>query len=447
MKFPFWPVADRAVSIRFFIAGAILTAGVCLSHAQVEGALVARHGVTVQGTVEGAVLALEDTAVVTVERGAVVTGDLIAPAGKGAEKSRVSSQAKIAIADSAAIKGKQRVVSGFEIPRTRNPRAPQGKKVSILQTPAGDEPDFKDTKDFTINHAKRELSIPPGAYGDLTVTNGRVILGEQGSIGATHYDFQSITVRPNARIDLAGPVIITVGSMGKLQGSLGNSDYANWLDLRVAEGDFDLEGSSEVHGVITATTSAVTLGKGAKLRGGLVCDRATVQPMGKFTGIQPSWSKESSGNSLPLFIHKAARVEYRVPDLRERYGADHLVKTSYGGDEPTVAFLQTKAATKADPYREERVFFDACCAVFDGTGFTQGSVILSLMASEPNSLPKTIQVKMERGQFEDHVWAIGRKRDLRAGIRAIREEPALLHRFMGRVLKVANEIAVKGEVR
>ncbi|MEO5959668.1 MAG: hypothetical protein ABIZ49_08640, partial [Opitutaceae bacterium] len=56
------------------------------SWAQVEGALVTRRGAVIRGTVEGTLIALNEAAEVTVERGAEVKGDLVLPADKTGAK-------------------------------------------------------------------------------------------------------------------------------------------------------------------------------------------------------------------------------------------------------------------------------------------------------------------------------------------------------------------------
>lgn len=416
--------------------------------AQVDGALVVRHGILVQGTVEGTVVALDDAAEIKIDKAASVIGDVVLPEEKGvgpnkAPQGTPSSKAKFTALDAGALRGKQRVASGFNLPKVAPPKKGAGTEVVVLATEKGDAPDFANTKDVTVNHPKRELAIPPGVYGDLSVQNGSVILGEKGSPVPTRYSFQSITIHSSAKLDLAGPVIVTVAALGKIQGVLGSTVYSNWLDLRVTSGPVAIDGKGEVYGVVTATESAVTVGHGTKLRGGLICDQATVESGGKFTGVQPSWSKESSGNSLPHFIHKAARVESKMPELVERYAADYAVSTTYAADEPALVLAKKRRIGPPDKSKSAQAFFDACCTVFDGSGFARASIVSIDQGLSARGRPDVNVVTLEREQFEDNLWAIGRKKQARDNIVLIRDDPKLLQSFMERALKLAADAAAK----
>lgn len=421
-----------------------------LSRSQVDGALVTRRGALVQGTVEGALVALGETAEVTVDRGALVTGDLVLPAEKKSSQPgagdhgnldfapgrKVSPLTKLTLSDPTTVKGHQRTTAGFELPKTAKPRKPDGTDKVVLQTDKDKEPDFKKLRDLTLKDKKRDVTLPPGSYGDIVIESGRLLLGQKGVGLPTRYYFQSLSVGANASVEPLGRTVVVVGQLGAIQGMVGSSRFTNWLDLRVAGGDVALGADSEIHGVVTAVESAVTLGPRAKLRGGLICDQAVVGSTARFTGVSPGWSKESSGSSLPLFIHKAARIESQLSELAERCAGSYVAAVSYPNDEPLIA-LQPDAGTQAPPAQEEeqRAFFDACRTLFDGTGFSRG-IVQVFRTANPQSAPE-INVLMEREQFEDHLWAIGRQKEPRDNIVRIRDNPKLLNLFMARSLKVA----------
>jgi len=421
-----------------------------ISWSQVDGALVTRHGALVQGTVQGNFTALDGSAVVTVERGAIVTGDFVLPADKtppatggltpgnlGFGKLKVSAQTSVTIGDPASVKGSQRISLGFDLPRMQTPQQPVGTGVLVVQTDQGDQPDFTNVRDLTLNSPKRDVAVPPGVYGNLFVQSGRVLLGRRSPLERDRYQFQSLSVGPNGNVDLLGPVVVTVGQLGSIQGQLGNAQFTNWLDLRVSSGDIVLGSDTTIRGVVTAANSVVTMGQRTTLRGGLVCDRAIVGATASFTGVAPSWSKESSGNSLPLFIHKAARVQSGLADLAARHADSYTPTTDYANDEPSVTLTQiTTTASRFEQHEERRAFFDACCTLLDGTGFARGTLILVRRPDTPFG-PATIQVTMDSGQFEDHLRAIGRQEQLRDNIRLIRDDALLLNLFMERSLLMA----------
>lgn len=421
------------------------------SRGQAEGAIVTTHGAQVHGVIEGALVALEDTADVSIDRTATISGDLILPMEKSAPSTvapdlvdakaknpKVSSHAKIAVADATAVKGKQKAVAGFTLPKTQSPALPKGRAAVVLKTEKDKDPDFKNLKDLTVKQSKREVVLPAGSYGDIAVDSGRLQLGHRGALTRDRYYFQSLTVGKDASVELLGPVVVTVGHLGSVQGKLGNDRFTNYLDLRVAAGAVTLGADSEIHGVVTATDSAVSLGQRVKVRGGIVCDTASVESTARFTGVHPNWGKESSGSSLPLFIHKAVRVEAQMPELVERYAGRYAATVSYPNDEPVIVLEGTaKSAGTTTRSDEQHAFFDACRTLFDGTGFARGSVQLILPAPAGSRFaPDIVTITMDRGQFEDHLWAIGRQKQPRDNIVRIRDDPTLLSLFLERSLQV-----------
>ncbi|MEO5961246.1 MAG: hypothetical protein ABIR80_19225, partial [Opitutaceae bacterium] len=396
----------------------------------------------IRGTVEGTLIALNEAAEVTVERGAEVKGDLVLPADKtGAKvdgKNKISDKARVTLGETGAVKGQQRVEKEFKLPRGENAKAPTGTDSVTLQTEKGGEPDFAKLKNLTVRNDKREVALPPGAYGDLVVERGRVVLGQAGSPVPVRYHFQSLTIGKDGQVDLAGQAIVIVNALGAIDGQLGNKKFSNWLELRVAGGAVAFAASSEVHGVVTAAESAVTLGRGATLRGGLVCDQAVVESTSLFTGLRPDWSKESSGNSLPRFIHKAARLESRLPDLQEIFKLSHAATVEYAEDVPKLTLTEkSRPADRFEQHVERQAFFQACCALFDGTGFAEGRLKLIRTSQDAKRATAPIDIGMERHLFENHLRAIGGVAEARENIRRIRDSSLLLNLFMERALKVA----------
>lgn len=443
------------VRLKAVLAFPVLAISILPSTGQIDGALVTRRGALVQGTVEGALVVLEQTADVAIARGAVVSGDLVVPVEKSpaqpgtvargasdAFQPKLSSGARVTLFDSASLRGRQKLAAGFDLPQVEKPRQPAGTEARILQSATGDNPDFGKIRDLTVKHRDREVVVPPGAYGEWIVESGRVVLGRKGSLVWERYFFQSLSVGVDAAIELLGPVVIVVGRLDGVQGRLGNERYVNWLDLRVAAGAVALGAGGEVYGVVTAADSAVTLGGRAKLRGGLVCDSAVVEPAARFTGVSPDWSRESSGNSLPLFIHKAARVQRLLPELEKRFGDRYAIKVGYPDDVPAILLEErSRPPDRLAQHEERQAFFAACRTLLEGTGFARGVVMLVRAPVAAGSGPEFVSVTMEREQFEDHLWAIGREPQLRDNVVRIRENPLLLNLFMERCLRVARHPA------
>lgn len=421
-----------------------------VSFGQIDGALVTRRGAVVQGTVIGSLVALDEAAEVTISKGGLVHGDLVLPADKTREMpaasnigksrsliSKLSPRAKVTVSNASSLKGIERVAAGFKLPKAETPRKPTGTETRVLASATGEDPDFKRVKDLTVKNSKREVAVPPGAYGEFVVESGRVLLGRKGFGPPMRYHFESLSVGVDASVDLLGPAIVVVGHLGSIQGKLGNDRYTQWLDLRVVSGAISFGPDSEIHGVVTAGDSAVAMGPRAKMRGGLICDSATVESTALFTGVSPSWSKESSGNSLPRFIHKAARLEQQLSKLATRYEDRYTALVEYVDDEPILKLTQAAtAATRLEQHEERRAFFDACCTLLETTWFAAGKIIIVRRADTELGAP-ALEVQMRREHFEDHLRTIGRRKHPRDSIRRIRNDPLLLNFFMERSLKVA----------
>ncbi len=405
-----------------------------------DDALVTRHGAAISGTVEGSIVVLDEAANVSVAKGALVTGDLVLPTDKASksEKGKTkSSKTVVSLGDSRGLKGKQKANEGFNLPKVESPKKGGGTDAVDLQTPSGGAPDFKKVKDIKVNNDKRTLVVPPGSYGDVDVEKGTLVLGVKGSLSPARYNFQSITINGGAQVSLNGPVVITVGQLGRIQGIIGNAQFPTWCDLRVTGGDVTLEGTAELHAVLTATTSAVTVSKGGKVRGGIVCDQATVESTAKVTAVAPNWTKESSGDSAPLFIHKALRVERRLPELTSRFGHGFTPAVIYSNDVPTIMLSNEIVVGHRFAQEQGReAFFAACCALFDGTGFAHGNIVVVTQATPPQA-PQALNVSLSREQFEENLAAVGHQKERRDNIARIRSDPLMLNIFMTRAVTLA----------
>lgn len=432
----------RSIYYRFHRChvGGHLATGLCLLlgmpvFGQTEGAIVTKHGATVRGLVEGSVLGLDEIAAVTVESGASVVGDLVMPAEKnpGGTELKRSPSAKVTVADGLGVKGRQRVARGFALPKAASHQKATGRQSVVMEKGSEPEPDFRKLKDLTLRNQPeklvlppRTLALPPGNYGKIVVEEGQLLLGRPGSIERVRYTFEHLTMHAGGSIELLSPVILSVGQLGPMDGRIGSKRYTQWLDLRVESGEISFGPGSEVHGVVLADASGVTLGRGAKLRGGVICDRATVESEARFTGIQPSWSPEATGNAAPLFVHKAMRVEQRLAELAPAWEGTCEMSVTYPEDVPA---LDLTLRAKTPLAREQQVFFEACCALFDGTGFARG--VLKFKGTE------TLALEMERESFESRLLALGQGANLRESIRLVRGDPALCAAFMAGVLSAA----------
>jgi hypothetical protein len=427
------------ISLRHVLLLSGLTAA-GVARAQTEGAIVTRHGAMVRGALQGSLVVLDETADVVIDHGAVIVGAITLPADKtkAAKPTRgdpnppkLSPIATINVAEPAAIKGAQRVARGFALPKLEKAKKPAGTQSVVLQNGREPEPDFTKVKNVILRNVPdgvllpaRSLAMPPGAYGDITIESGRLLLGVPGSRDRTRYSLGHLTVGPEGGIELLGPVVLTVEQLGPIGGVLGNARFTQWLDLRVTAGEIVFGPGSEVHGVLTAPESTVAVGRGAKIRGGVICDKATLDNDARFTGVQPSWSAEATGNAAPMFIHKAARVQQRMDEMEQNWGDAFTFTIGYPDDVPN---LEVGGSGKVDEAAQRQVFFDACCSLLDATGFATGHLTVK------HGGAASLAIDVSVGKFEEALRTIGGREPIRDGIRIIRNDPIRLAAFMERM--------------
>jgi hypothetical protein len=70
---------------------------------------------------------------------------------------------------------------------------------------------------------------------------------------------QQLVVNGNTRIDVAGPVVITVANGVNFNGVAGTQAHPEWLSLAVHSGGVTLNGTITFYGYVAATAGAVVI--------------------------------------------------------------------------------------------------------------------------------------------------------------------------------------------
>ncbi len=282
----------------FSRAGALAFAGfwlVLASYAQSPaGTALIRHAPTLNGDVEGSIqqMMAENT---TLNGNASVTGDLFVPgtpavqlngnpayggtlAGTG---SATPSNHKVTLNGGASLGHVVRRTDGVALPVVAAPPQPAGTRSVSLNNSSQSPGDFATLKNLTLNGNAGAITVPAGTYGDFTANgNSRFTLGVAGATSPVVYNFQHLTLNGSSRLDVVGPVIITLANSVSANGNIGASANPAWLTLRIANGGLTLNGSVSVHGYVTAPAGTVTLNGSSQLVGGLVADRLTINGNG-----------------------------------------------------------------------------------------------------------------------------------------------------------------------
>jgi hypothetical protein len=262
-------------------ASATLTIGVT--------ALV-RHAPALNGTLEGSLQVLTGESF-ALNGAANVTGDLLVPGAPTVRLNGTPAYAgttdaagaatpagyQITLNGGAVLRHVVRRVDPLALPTVGAPAAPAGTRDVALNAPGQSAGDFSTVRNLTLNGGVGAVAVPPGAYGNLTANGGSsLVLGVAGATEPAVYDVQRLTLNGGARLEIVGPVVLTLAHGTTLNGNAGADGHPEWLTLRVASGGVTLNGGATLIGQVVAPTGAVIINGDSRLVGGVACDRLTL---------------------------------------------------------------------------------------------------------------------------------------------------------------------------
>jgi DNA/RNA endonuclease G (NUC1) len=236
---------------------------------------VVRHAPSLNaGSVHGAIQVLTPEGF-AVNGSVNVAGDLLVPGTPtvnlnghptyggtldGAGSAAPSGQT-ITLGGNATVNHIVRRIDPIVMPAVSAPPAPQG------------------THDVVLTGSAGQVAVPPGTYGTLSATaNNGFILGVSGTTTPAVYNLQQLALSGNARIDIVGPVVITVANSVNLNGAAGAQSHPEWLSLSVYSGGVTLKGT--FYGYVVAPTGAVEIDGNSALHGGVIADSLTINGEG-----------------------------------------------------------------------------------------------------------------------------------------------------------------------
>jgi rhamnogalacturonan endolyase len=169
------------------------------------------------------------------------------------------------------------------LPAVAAPPAPAGTRNLSLNRWSDNPGNFATIRDLTLNGWVGAVEVPAGTYGTFTANgSNRFVLGVPGSTTPAVYNFRKLVLNGNSRLEIVGPVIITLHESMATSGSMGNAAHPEWLTLRVASsGGFTLNGHVSVHGQVVAPHGQVTINGGTQLVGSVIADRLVLNGPGK----------------------------------------------------------------------------------------------------------------------------------------------------------------------
>ena len=167
------------------------------------------------------------------------------------------------------------------LPTVPPPPAPVGSR-SVTISAAGQSIGNPATlRNLTLNGNVGQVAVPPGTYGNFVANSGSgFTLGTVGVSTPVVYHFQNLTLNGDTRVEVVGPIILTLANGFMGNGLLGTTDRSSWLQLQLASCGFTLNGGCTVHGSVEAPAGTVIVNGNSCLIGSVKSDRLTINGNG-----------------------------------------------------------------------------------------------------------------------------------------------------------------------
>ena len=250
-----------------------------------------RHAPTINGRLNGSLelLSAEST---TLNSSAAVSGDLLVP---GTPTVRLNGRPSyggtldgggdaapsgytITLNGGASLRHVVRRTTPVAFPAVAAPPLPAGTRDVVLNGPGQDPGDFATIRNLTVNSNGGQIAVPPGTYGVFTANStAGFILGVADATTPSVYNLQGLTLNGGSRLQVVGPVVLTLANGVTLNAAAGNTSHPEWLSLAVASGGLTLNSGGSLSGFV-ATPGAVVIN--GTLSGRLACDRLTINGAG-----------------------------------------------------------------------------------------------------------------------------------------------------------------------
>jgi len=227
--------------------------------AQTNTAVIVSHAPALNGgRLEGSLQLLRGESS-AINSGTVVTGDYLVPGtptvrlnghptfggvvpGAGAI---TPSGYTITLNDTVSLRYVRTRTDPSIIPAVAAPPSPAGTRNVTLNSSSQSVGNFATLRNLTLNANVGMIPIPPGTYGSFTANSGSgFVLGVNSSQTPVAYNLQGLILNGVTEVRVISPVILTVACGVTLNGAVGNTNRAAWLQLRVASGGRILNASS-----------------------------------------------------------------------------------------------------------------------------------------------------------------------------------------------------------
>jgi len=223
-----------------------------------------------------------------------ITGDLLVPGTPSAQiatnalyagtldgpGSASPSNYSVALSGNALLRYLVRRIDPLVMPTVAAPPAPLGTRSVSLTLASQSAGDFTTLRNLTLSGNAGLVTVPPGTYGNFSANaNSGFVLGVAGATSPAIYNLQSLALNVlpgSAKLQIVGPVILTVANSTLLNGAIGSPANPSWLVLRISNGGLTISSSATFSGDVIAPNGTVTLNNNAVLNGTVIADRLTL---------------------------------------------------------------------------------------------------------------------------------------------------------------------------
>jgi len=280
-------------------------------------AVTVRHAPNLNGNgrIEGSLQQLLGENV-TFNGGFTMTGDLLVP---GTPTLRLNGQpavaGTVAGTGNTAPSGYQITLNGncslhclrtrttpVSLPTVPAPPRPAGARTVAINNAGQSMGDPATLRNLTLNGNAGQVAVPPGTYGNFTANGGSgFTLGVAGATQSAIYNLQNLSLNGNSRLDVIGPVLLTVANGFSANGLVGTTNRSAWLQIQIANSGFTLNGGCTVHGSVTAPAGTVAINGNSCLIGSVQSDRFTLNGGGRVVaGLAPNQAPVANAQNLSV---------------------------------------------------------------------------------------------------------------------------------------------------
>jgi RHS repeat-associated protein len=236
------------------------------------------------------------------------------------------------------------------MPAVTAPPVSTGTRDVSLNHPADSPGDFGTVRDLTINGTHGPVAVPPGTYRTYTANSGNTfVFGIAGSSQPAVYNLSRLTLNSGSRLQVVGPVLLTIATDVTLNGSAGVTANPLWLQVNIASGGLTLNSGSTLYGVVRAPSGIVTLNGNSLLHGSVFSDRLTLNSNSVLEGepgvldsITPNRASDGQAVSVTL---RGINTHWVQGQTRASFGGEISVGGAAEGDFGTINVIDSTTAT------------------------------------------------------------------------------------------------------